>query len=490
MKIKKLFDYDLFVIGGGSGGLASAKKAKLFGKKVGIADYVKPSPLGTKWGLGGTCVNVGCIPKKLLHHTSYLSKIRNDQKEMGFDINTKTYPKWEHVIKKISNHIKSLNFGYKSQLSKQNIDYINALASFKDPNTIVLKNSNGEIKEITAKNVLIAVGGRPNYLEVEGCKELCITSDDIFYLKKDPGKTLVIGAGYIALECGGFLKGLGKDVDVLHRSVILRGFDNDVKNKLVSHLKDFGIKFFKGNAFNFRKENDKIIVDIKHENEKGEIIEMQEIYDTVLIATSRTADLKKMNLEKINLKTDSKGKIEINEKYESSVKSVYAIGDCKNIGPELTPVAIKEGKYLAEGLFNNNWRSIDYNKIASTLFTPLEYSFSGLTEEEAIKNFGEEEIEIYHTSFKPLEWVINFDYKADSCYTKIIILKKNRKVLGIHYLGPNAGEVIQGYAVAVRLGLKYEDISDTIGIHPTCSEELVNLQFTKKENPDAAKDGC
>lgn len=490
MKIKKLFDYDLFVIGGGSGGLASAKRAKLFGKKVGLADFVKPSPLGTKWGLGGTCVNVGCIPKKLFHHTSYLSKIRNDQKEMGFDINTDTYPKWDHVIKKITNHIKSLNFGYRTQLSKANIDYINALASFKDPNTLLLKNSQGEIKEITAKNILISVGGRPNYLDVEGCKELCITSDDIFYLKNDPGKTLVIGAGYIALECGGFLKGLGKDVDVLHRSVILRGFDNDVKKRLVNHLEDFGINFIKGNAYKFTKKNDRIVVDIKHENENGEIINIQQIYDTVLIATSRTADLKEMNLKKIKVKINSKGEIEINDKYESSIKNVYAVGDCKNIGPELTPVAIKEGIYLAEGLFNNNWRKIDYEKVASTLFTPLEYSFVGLTEEIANQKYGEKEIEIYHTSFKPLEWVINFNYKSDSCYTKIIILKKSRKILGIHYLGPNAGEVIQGFAISVRLGLKYEDVYDTIGIHPTCAEELVSLEFTKRENPDAAKDGC
>ena len=228
METEQSHDYDLFVIGGGSGGIAAAKHAKSLGKKVALADFVRPSPQNTRWGLGGTCVNVGCIPKKMMHYISQMGEYRSDMKGVGWDVNPETPHKWEDMMEKINSHVRSLNFGYRSQMIKEKIDYFNSFASMKDKHTIVLDDQKGKVEEKTAKHILIAVGGRPNYLDVPGALEYCQTSDDIFWCQNPYGKTLVIGAGYIALECGGFLRGLGKDVTILHRSTILRSFDQQM----------------------------------------------------------------------------------------------------------------------------------------------------------------------------------------------------------------------------------------------------------------------
>lgn len=481
----KKYDYDYFVIGGGSGGLSSAKKAASYGAKVGLADFVRPSPKGTTWGLGGTCVNVGCIPKKLMHFTSHLGEIRHDQKQAGWDVDITKPHNWSNMLSQVNGHIKSLNWGYKSELLKKEIDFFNAYATLKNEHIIMLKNENGEISEVTADKILIAVGGRPNYLNVEGSRELCITSDDIFWQKEAPGKTLVIGAGYIGLECGGFVKGLGNDVDVLYRSEVLRGFDQNVRDRLVNYMTDFGMNFVKGSPLGFFKKDGKVMAKLQ----LGDVVE-ERLYDTVLLAIGRTPDTKSLNLDKIGVKLSPKGKLIVNEKWQTNIENIYAVGDINSHGLELTPVAIKEGKYLAEGLFTGNWQKINYSVVPTTVFTPLEYSFCGLTEEAAIKKYTKDKISIYHSAFKPLEWNMTWDHPSNACYSKIIILKEERTILGIHYLGPNAGEVMQGFAVVVRLGLKYEDVSDTIGIHPTTAEELVTFEFTKEENPDANKEGC
>lgn len=479
------YNFDYFVIGGGSGGLSSAKRAASYGLRVGLADYVRPSPKGTTWGLGGTCVNVGCIPKKLMHYTSHLGEIRHDQKESGWDVDVNQPHNWNNMLNQINGHIKSLNWGYKSTLIKKEVTYFNKKASLKDNHTVLLQQEGEEDVFVTADKILIAVGGRPNYLNVEGAGELCITSDDIFWMKEAPGKTLVVGSGYIGLECGGFLRGLGKEVDILYRSEVLRGFDQNITSRLVKYLTEFGMNFIKGNPLGFYKDGNQIRAKLELGGQEEE-----RIYDTVLLAIGRTPDTKGLNLDKLGMKLAQNGKLIVNEQWQTSIENIYAIGDINEHGLELTPVAIKEGAYLAEGLFTNNWKKINYEVVPTTVFTPLEYSFSGLSEEKAIERYGEEKLDIYHSSFKPLEWNMTWDHPSSACYCKIIVLKEERTILGIHYLGPNAGEVMQGFAVCVRLGLKYEDLSETIGIHPTTAEELVTLEFTKEENPNAEKDGC
>jgi len=201
------YDYDLFVIGGGSGGMAASKKASDLGAKVAVADFVKPSPAGTTWGLGGTCVNVGCIPKKLMHHAALFRESMADAHGLGWD--TRASHSWEEMVTKVNSYIKSLNWGSKTELRSKNVTYFNSFATFEDAHTLKLDNGKGKVEKVTAKYILIACGGRPNLGGYPGVEECCISSDDIFWKKKAPGKTLVVGASYIALECAGFLAAFG-----------------------------------------------------------------------------------------------------------------------------------------------------------------------------------------------------------------------------------------------------------------------------------------
>lgn len=487
--MEKKFDYDLFVIGGGSGGVTAANRAAGLKKKVGIADFVKATPLGTTWGLGGTCLNVGCIPKKLMHYASLLGEAKKDQAACGWTVDEHAKHNWDTMLEKVNNHIRSQNFGIKSMFMQSEVDYHNALASFVDKHTILLKDKKGVEKKVTAENIVIAVGGRPNYLEVEGARELCVTSDDLFWMKKAPGNTLVIGAGYIALECGGFIKGMDHPVEVLYRSQILRGFDQDMVDRVVQNMTEMGINFTKGNATKFEKKGDKIVAHLALDQD-DKVVNITKEYDTVLLAVSRHADTKNLNLEAAGVKAEKSGKIPVNEQWRTSTPHIFALGDVTTINKELTPVAIKEGLYIAHGLFGSGWKKIDYKTVATTVFTPLEYSLCGLNETEAIEKYGNDNVDVYHSNFAPLEWNYMESRPKDQCYIKVIVLLPEKTILGIHYVGPNAGEVMGGYSVAVRLGLKFDDLAETIGIHPTTSEEVVLLEVTKRESPNPAKKNC
>lgn len=485
------FAYDLFVIGGGSGGMASAKAAANLKAKVGLANFVKPSPQGTVWGMGGTCVNVGCVPKKMFHFSALLGELREDQKECGWSVKKESQHNWGKMIEKVTSFIKRLNGMYQESMdNNKEIDYFNAYATLKDRNTVRLVDVNGKEEIVTAKYIIITGGGRPSFLNIPNAKELCITSDDIFWTKKDPGKTLVVGSGYIGLECAGFLKGFGKDVDVIYRSQPLRGFDRDMVNRVTEYMVNIGVSFMKGNVSKLEKnKNGGVTVTMKVMIDDQED-EMTMDYDTVLMAVGRTQTNRAIIPEDLGIELTNNGKIPVDMNCKTSIDNIYAVGDGTTRGMELTPLAIREGRMVAEGLFNNNWINLDYKTIPTTVFTPLEYSFCGYSEIEAHKAFGEDNVDIYHTSFKPLEWNFLYTRPADICYTKVIVLRDTLKVIGVHYVGPNAGEIMQGYAIAVRLGLSYEDFQDTVGIHPTTAEEMVTLETTKRENPVAQKTGC
>lgn len=219
------FEYDLLVIGGGSGGISAARTAAKLGARVALADFVQPTPLGTKWGLGGTCVNVGCIPKKLMHYSAICADMRHDQAKQGWSSDLSQSHNWQDMTLNVQNHIKSLNFGYRSEMLKNQIKFFNAYASFVNNNTAKLEDARGKVEEVSAERIVIAVGARPTYPGIPGDKEFGITSDDLFWMKKVPGKTLVVGASYVALECAGFLSALGYETTVMVRSILLRGFD-------------------------------------------------------------------------------------------------------------------------------------------------------------------------------------------------------------------------------------------------------------------------
>lgn len=479
------YDYDLLVIGGGSGGLAASKEAVNSGaSKVAVLDFVKPSPAGSQWGLGGTCVNVGCIPKKLMHNAALINEsVHADAAAFGLGSTVSGKHSWEDMRMNVQNHIKGLNFKYRVNLRENQVTYLNKLARFKDENTIIATDKKGDEKEITAARFLVAVGGRPTPLDCEG-GELAVSSDDIFSLEKSPGKTLCVGASYISLECAGFLAGLGLDVTVAVRSILLRGFDRECADKIGEYMKS-NIKLReKVVPTKLEKVGDDEILVTFSDNS-------QDTFNTVLVAIGRTADTKKLGLENVGVDINERnGKI-ITKNEQSSCPNIYAIGDVMEGCPELTPVAIQAGISLARRLFGGSNEAMDYRNICTTVFTPIEYGTVGYSEEDAKEIFGEGNIEVYHKSFKPLEWQLSESRSCSSAFTKVIVDKKNNdKVLGIHFLGPSAGEVMQGYGTAMKKGITLKDLQETVGIHPTSAEEIVTLSVTKSSGQDAAAAGC
>jgi len=405
------YDYDLCVIGGGSGGLAAAKRAAKLGKKVALCDYVKPSPAGSTWGLGGTCVNVGCIPKKLMHQAALLGQGIKDSSFFGWDVGETTH-EWEKMVTAIQEYIQSLNWGYKVALQKDDVTYFNALASFVDPHTLSLNDGKREEPwNITAAHFLIAVGGRPRYLNIPGGTpgEFCITSDDIFSLPYNPGKVLLVGGSYVALECAGFLAGIGLDVTVMVRSILLRGFDQQIAEMIGTALEKHGVKLLRGTLpVHIEQISEgtppQLLVVYEHvETEE----KYEEVFNTIVLAVGRdpcTLDLELGNAG-VELNPDN-GKILTNESEETSVGHIFAIGDVADGRPELTPAAIQAGKLLVNRLYGESSELVDYINVPTTVFTPLEYGCVGYAEEDANEVFGEDNIEVYHLTAQPLEFTL------------------------------------------------------------------------------------
>uniref|UniRef100_A0A8C7Y0Y3 thioredoxin-disulfide reductase (NADPH) n=1 Tax=Oryzias sinensis TaxID=183150 RepID=A0A8C7Y0Y3_9TELE len=471
------YDYDLIVIGGGSGGLACSKEAANLGKKVMVLDFVEPTPKGTTWGLGGTCVNVGCIPKKLMHQTALLGTALQDARKFGWEFDESVKHNWETMKTAVNNYIGSLNWGYRVALKDKNVNYVNAYAEFVEPHKIKATNKRKKETFYTAAKFVLATGERPRYLDIPGDREYCITSDDLFSLPYCPGKTLVIGASYVALECGGFLAGLGLDVTVMVRSILLRGFDQDMANRAGDHMEEHGVKFIrKFVPVKLEAGTPGRLKVTAKSTETDEIMEGE--YNTVLIAVGRNACTERIGLDKAGVRVNPKnGKIPVNDEEQTNVPHIYAIGDILEGKWELTPVAIQAGKLLARRLYGNSTLKCDYINVPTTVFTPMEYGSCGLPEERAVELYGLENIEVYHSLFWPLEFTVaNRD--NNKCYSKIIVNKlDNERVIGFHYLGPNAGEVTQGFGAAMKCGITKEQLDGTIGIHPTCAE-VEHLKFT------------
>ena len=514
------FDFELIVIGGGSGGMACAKEAGKFlskgesGNKVLMLDFVEPSPssLRSTWGLGGTCVNVGCIPKKLMHRAAILGHDFSDLKLFGWQTQDKIGHDWNTLVNNVQMYIKGLNFQSKKDTDRTNVDYSNAYGRLENPHTVrcISKNKEGVIsgeKVVTGKYIVVATGGRPNYAEIPGAVEYGITSDDLFSLPYPPGKSVVVGASYVALECAGFLKASGFDVTVLVRSILLRGFDQQIAESIGDYMTDIsGIKILrkalptKVEQLNAGKPGTlKVTYEIVDPNDPTKKVLKEIECNTVLFAVGRSPCTKDMGLDKAGVVVDAKGYIPT--VYEqTNVPNIYGLGDLLKDKLELTPVAIHAGRLLARRLFAEGTLQCDYTNVPTTVFTPREYGAIGLAEEDARIIFGDKNIEVYHAKFVPLEDAIfktqGFDleehtYEYPWCYAKLICNKAdNERVLGFHVLSPNAGEITQGYAVAMKMGATKADIDATIGIHPTCSEVITTLAITKDSSVDITPGGC
>uniref|UniRef100_UPI00358EE1E6 thioredoxin reductase 2, mitochondrial isoform X1 n=1 Tax=Myxine glutinosa TaxID=7769 RepID=UPI00358EE1E6 len=500
-RFSEKYEYDLLVIGGGSGGLACAKEAAQYGKRVAVMDYVKPSPQGSVWGLGGTCVNVGCVPKKLMHHAALLGAGVRDARSYGWDLPAEATVDWSTLASKLRDHVRSLNWGHRVQLQDKHVKYFNLRGSFLDKHSIRGVSSTKEVL-LLAENVVLAVGLRPKFPEnVPGAVEHGITSDDIFWLQKSPGKSLVVGGGYVALETAGFLRGLGLDTTLMVRSCCLRGFDQEMATLVSTSLREEGVKFLSGCRPQRvqRSQEGRLQVtwqrrqNVSEEEQKDEWDEKegQEDFDTVMWAVGRQPVTKDLQLEKAGVQTEATtGKVLVGLHDETSCPGVYAIGDVAEGRPELTPVAIKAGRLLAQRLFAGSTTLMDYTNVPTTVFTPLELGSVGLTEEKAVTLLSHDLIEVYHAYYKPLEYSVP-DRNSNQCYIKVVCEREGKqRILGIHFLGPNAGEVTQGFALALRCGASYSDLKSTCGIHPTCAEELIKLQITKRSGKDPTVTGC
>jgi len=488
-------DFDLVVIGGGSGGLSCAKEAAKLGLNVACLDFVKPSPPGTTWGLGGTCVNVGCIPKKLMHQASILGEGFKDAKEYGWNVPENVTHDWAKMVENIQAHVKGLAWNYKVQLREKKVKYLNELGAFSGPNKLELTNKKGVKREITATNFVVSVGGRPKYPDIPGAKEYGITSDDIFSLNYHPGSTLIVGASYIALECAGFLKGIGIDVTVMVRSILLRGFDQQMAEKIGEYMEnDCKIDFIRSCVPTKIEQIEageagspgKLLVTGKY----NDGTEYTNEFNTVLFAVGRTADTAGLNLPAVGVKTGSSQKIIGDEADCSNVSNIYAIGDVLEDRPELTPMAIQAGKLLGRRIAGSGTLLTDYNLVATTVFTPIEYGTCGYSEEDATKTFGEDSLEVYHGNMWPLEWTVAHR-PENACYVKLIVnMKDDERIVGFHYLGPNAGEVTQAFAGMMKLKATKVDMENLVGIHPTCAEIFTTMNVTKSSGKDASASGC
>uniref|UniRef100_A0A671YK38 Thioredoxin reductase 2 n=1 Tax=Sparus aurata TaxID=8175 RepID=A0A671YK38_SPAAU len=465
------YDYDLVVIGGGSGGLACSKEAAQLGQKVAVLDHVEPSVKGTKWGLGGTCVNVGCIPKKLMHQAALLGTAVKDAKKFGWQISEPICHDWSTMADAVQNHVRSLNWGHRVQLQDKKVKYLNIKGSLLDEHTVKGLTKAGKETILTAKNIVIATGGRPKYpTNIPGAMEHGITN--------------------VALECAGFLTGIGLDTTVMVRSIALRGFDQQMAGLVTDYMEAYGTKF----AWQcVPKRVDKLSSGVLQvtwmDNNTGN--EHKDTYDSVLWAVGRAPETKALGLDKLGVQLDKEtGKIVVGADESTSVPNIYAFGDIGEGRPELTPTAIKAGKLLARRLARHSAELMNYDSVPTTVFTPLEYGCVGLSEEEAEKRLGKDGIEVYHAFYKPLEFTVA-ERDASQCYLKVICERDgDQKILGLHFTGPNAGEVTQGFALAFQCGATYSHLLQTVGIHPTCAEELTKVNITKRSGLDATVTGC
>lgn len=446
------YDYDLFVIGGGSGGIRAARWSSSLGARVALCE---------KDRLGGTCVIRGCIPKKLMFYASSFRKSFEYAKAYGWET---TAPKlnWEQFNQTRHKEIDRLEKIYNKILTNNNVDYIPGVGVLKNPHTVEVEG-----KSYTAQYILIAVGGWPHKLDIEGA-DLSISSNEMFSLKKQARSMLVLGAGYIALEFASIFKNLGTDVSIMFRKdYILSGFDKDLRKHLQAELEKQNIKILsKRNPTRIEQKEKKLLVT----DDQGGVWQG----DLVLMATGRKANTKSLNLEALNIKKE-KSQILIDEKFETSCPGVFAIGDCTNQPYQLTPVALKEAMFVSEYLFGKKKNDFNYEAVASVVFTQPSMGTVGLSEEQAIEKGYK--VQIYESLFRPLK--LTLTSSEEKSYMKLVICKKTEQVLGCHIITEGADEILQGFAVAIKNKLKKSDWDRCIGIHPSSAEELVTMRTPK-----------
>ena len=449
------YDFDLFVIGAGSGGVRASRVAGGLGARVAVAE---------ERYLGGTCVNVGCIPKKILVYASEFSEDFADSAGFGWSVGERRFD-WSRLIANKNREIARLNGVYEKLLIDAGVTILRERARIVDPHTIAI----GE-RRISTKYILVATGGWPTVPRVEGA-ELAITSNEAFFLERMPQRVVIVGGGYIGLEFAGIFHGLGAEVTVVHRGALfLRGFDDDLRKALAAEMRKRGIEL--------RFET--VVNRIERGAAGGVHVTLSQggpiDADLIMFATGRAPHTGDLGLERADVMLDGAGAIVVDHYSRTSVENIYAIGDVTN-RKNLTPVAIAEGRAVAETLFGRRAIGLDYENIPSAVFSQPPIGTVGLTEAEARTRFGE--IDLYKSDFRPLKHTLGG--REERSFMKLVVERKTDRVVGCHMIGADAGEIIQGFAVALQCGATKAQFDATRGVHPTAAEEFVTMREKARE---------
>lgn len=443
------FDYDLFVIGGGSGGVRAARVASATRAKVGLAEEFR---------MGGTCVIRGCVPKKLMVFASEYQEMFADARTYGWDVKDGAFD-WSVFQGRMHAELDRLEAIYRKMLAGSDVTIHDSRATVSGPHNVTLADG----KTFSAKHILVATGGRPVLPDMKNA-DLGITSNDIFNLPELPKKILIVGGGYIASEFACILNGLGVEVTQFYRGAqILRGFDDEARGLVSEMMIEKGVGLHLGtNILELEKRDGGIWVKCTNGSEA--------MFDQVMFATGRTPNTDGLGLDAVGVDIGRRNEVIVDDYSQTKVPSIYAIGDVTN-RVQLTPVAIREGMAFVETVFKGNPTKVDHDLIPSAIFTQPEMGTVGLSEEDAREK---EPIEIYATSFRPMQ--TSFAGRPDRVLMKLVVSQATRKVLGCHIVSPHAGEMIQLAGIAIKMGANKEQFDQTCAVHPTISEELVTMR--------------
>lgn len=443
------YSYDFFVVGAGSGGVRAARVAASHGARVGVAEVAQ---------LGGTCVNVGCVPKKLLVYASEFAHAFADARGFGWDVADGVHD-FARLVEAKNREIQRLNDVYGRLLDAAGVTLLRGYASFVDPHTLQV----GETV-VTAENILLAPGSRPFVPSFPG-HQWVITSNEVFFLPALPRRILIVGAGYIAVEFACVFKGLGADVQLVHRGDrVLRGFDHDVRDALSGEMAKAGIALHYGvELVSVERHRDVQRVALSD----GRVLTV----DVVVMATGRVPNVDGLGLDKAGVVTTERGAIHVDAYSKTSVAHIYAVGDVTD-RVQLTPVAIAEGHAVADTLFGSNPRPSDHIGVPSAVFSQPQVAVVGLSEERARAEYPD--VKIFRSQFKPMKHTLSG--RDQRTLMKLVVDGQTDRVLGCHMVGPDAAEIIQGFAVALRCGATKAQFDATVGIHPTAAEEFVTMR--------------
>ncbi len=447
--------YDYIAIGGGSGGIASINRAASYGKKCAIIEAKH---------LGGTCVNVGCVPKKVMFYGAQIAEaINHYAPDYGFDVTLNKFD-FAKLVESRQAYISRIHTSYNNVLAKNNVDVINGFAKFVNANTVEV---NGE--QITADHILIATGGRPSRPDIKGA-EHGIDSDGVFALNALPKRVAVVGAGYIAVELAGVLNSLGAETHLFVRqNTPIRSFDPLIIDTLVEVLTQDGITLHSKAIPQEVIKNADSSLTLKLEDGRETVV------DTLVWAIGREPATDNINLAATGVATNERGFIKVDKYQNTNVKGIYAVGDIIEGGIELTPVAVAAGRRLSERLFNNRpTEHLDYNLVPTVVFSHPPIGTIGLTEPKAVEQYGAENVKVYKSSFTPMYSAVT--QHRQPCRMKLVCVGKDEKIVGLHGIGFGVDEMIQGFAVAIKMGATKADFDNTVAIHPTGSEEFVTMR--------------